>query len=213
MAETEEDVVVSKRISAGRGQWVIFAVLVLVAATIIYPLYFVIFTSLRPNSDYLQDPFGLPGVWTLDNYIKLAVDYGIGQAFLNSLFVASVSVAVILTLASLAGYALAKLPVPGTKYITATFVSVMLIPGPVLIIPIYVMLARLELVGSYAGLILVYIATGLPLDLTMVDPCDGHVDKSEKRERARKLIRRQRPYMLIASPRCVLPLAVLEPVQ
>jgi ABC-type glycerol-3-phosphate transport system permease component len=162
MAEAEEDVVVSKRISAGRGQWVIFAVLVLVAATIIYPLYFVIITSLRPNVDYLQNPFGFPGIWSFENYIKLAVDYGIGQAFLNSLFVASVSVAVILTLASLAGYALAKLPVPGTKYITATFVSVMLIPGPVLIIPIYVMLARLELVGSYTGLILVYVATGLP---------------------------------------------------
>jgi len=160
--EKEEDVVVSKRISAGRGQWVIFAVLLVVASTIVYPLYFVIITSLRPNADYLQNPFGLPGIWTFENYIRLADQYGILQAFFNSVFVSSVAVAVILVLASLAGYALAKLPVPGTKFITATFVSVMLIPGPVLIIPIYVMLARLELVGSYAGLILVYIATGLP---------------------------------------------------
>lgn len=160
--EAEEDVVVSKRISAGRGQWVIFAVLLVVASTIVYPLYFVIITSLRPNADYLQNPFGLPGIWTFENYIRLADQYGILQAFFNSVLVSSVAVAVILVLASLAGYALAKLPVPGTKFITATFVSVMLIPGPVLIIPIYVMLARLELVGSYAGLILVYIATGLP---------------------------------------------------
>ncbi len=160
--EKEEEVVVSKRISAGRGQWVIFAVLLVVASTIVYPLYFVIITSLRPNADYLQNPFGLPGIWTFENYARLADQYGILQAFFNSVFVSSVSVAVILVLASLAGYALAKLPVPGTKFITATFVSVMLIPGPVLIIPIYVMLARLELVGSFAGLILVYIATGLP---------------------------------------------------
>lgn len=158
----DDDVAVSKRISSGRSQWPIFIALVVVAATILYPLYFVILTSLRPNADYLQNPFGLPGVWTLDNYLKLATEYGIGQAFLNSLFVSSVAVLIILVLASLAGYALAKLPVPGTKYITATFVSVMLIPGPVLIIPIYVMLARLDLVGSYAGVILVYVATGLP---------------------------------------------------
>ncbi|MFM9876510.1 MAG: carbohydrate ABC transporter permease, partial [Rhodoglobus sp.] len=136
--------------------------LVLVAATIVYPLYFVIITSLRPNSDYLQNPFGLPGAWTWDNYLRLANSYGIGQAFLNSLFVSSVAVAIVLVFASIAGYALAKLPVPGTKAITATFVSVMLIPGPVLIIPIYLMLARLELVGSYTGLIIVYVATGLP---------------------------------------------------
>lgn len=158
----EEDVVVSKRISAGRGQVPIFIALLVVAATIIYPLYFVIITSFRPNSDYLQDPFGLPGEWTFGNYLNLANTYGIGQAFLNSLFVGTISVSIILVLASLAGYALAKLPVPGQKYITATFVSVMLLPGPVLIIPIYLMLARLDLVGTYTGLILVYVATGLP---------------------------------------------------
>ena len=162
MADTEEDVVISKRISSGRSQWPIFIALVAVAATIIYPLYFVIITSFRPNSDYLQNPFGLPGVWTVENYLNLVNTYGIGQAFLNSLFVGTVSVSIILVLASSAGYALAKLPVPGQKYITATFVSVMLLPGPVLIIPIYLMLARLDLVGTYAGLILVYVATGLP---------------------------------------------------
>lgn len=158
----EDDVVISKRISSGRAHWPIFIALVLVAATILYPLYFVILTSLRPNSDYLQSPFGLPGVWTFDNYLRLIEDYGIGQAFLNSIIVSSSAVAIILVLASVAGYALAKLPVPGTKFITATFVSVMLIPRPVLIIPIYVMLARLDLVSTYAGVILVYVATGLP---------------------------------------------------
>jgi len=158
----EEDVIISKRISSGRSRWPIFGALVLVAITIVYPLYFVVITSLRPNADYLQNPFGLPGVWSLENYIRLAETYGIGQAFLNSLFVSTVSVSLVLLFASLAGYALAKLPVPRANFITAAFVSVMLIPGPVLIIPIFLMLARLELVGSYTGLIFVYVATGLP---------------------------------------------------
>ncbi len=158
----EEDVVISLRISSRRSQLPIFISLLVVAATILYPLYFVIITSLRTNADYLQNPFGLPGEWTFENYLRLVDSYGIGQAFLNSLFVGTISVSIVLVLASLAGYALAKLPVPGTKFITATFVSVMLIPGPVLIIPIYLMLARFDLVSTYAGLILVYVATGLP---------------------------------------------------
>ncbi len=158
----EEDVIISKRITSGRTQWPVFVALTVVAASILYPLYFVIITSLRPNADYLQNPFGLPGVFSFENYIRLAETYGIGQAFLNSLFVGTISVSIVLVFASLAGFALAKLPVPGTKYITATFVSVMLIPGPVLIIPIYLMLARLDLVGTYTGLIFVYVATGLP---------------------------------------------------
>ncbi len=154
----------STRLTRGTG-WPVFIGLTVIAATIIYPLYFVIITSLRPNADYLQDPFGLPGIWTLDNYVTLTTVYGVGQAFLNSMFVSIVSLAIIIVLASLAGYALAKLPVPGQKAIIATFVSVMLIPGPVLIIPIYLMLARLELVGTYPGLILVYVATGLPFSV------------------------------------------------
>lgn len=152
---------ISTRIS-GRSRWPIFIGMCLVAATIIYPLFFVVTTSLRTNPDYKADPFGLPTVWTFDNYITLWEQYGVGRAFMNSLFVAVSSVAIILTVATFAGYALAKLPVFGSKYFTASFVSVMLIPGPVLIIPIYLVLARLGIVGDYSGLILVYVATGLP---------------------------------------------------
>jgi ABC-type glycerol-3-phosphate transport system permease component len=134
----------------------------MVATTIVYPLYFVVITSLRSNADYLKNPFGLPQDWTIENYFKLWNTYGVGRAFANSVLVSTISVSLILLIASLAGYALAKLPIPGSRAISVTFVSVMLIPGPVLIIPIYIMLAKLGLIGSYWSLILVYVATGLP---------------------------------------------------
>lgn len=147
------------------ARWPVFAVLTLVALTIVYPLYFILVTSLRPNADYLSDPFGLPGEWTLANYLELLDVYGVGQAFLNSLFVSTTSMVIVLALATFAGYALAKLPVPRTRWIQAAFVSVMLVPGPVLIIPIYLLLSRLGLVGEYWGLILVYVASGLPFSV------------------------------------------------
>lgn len=155
------DSAISSRLSP-RARWPIFAGMCLVAATIIYPLFFVVATSLRSNVDYKRDPFGLPTAWTIDNYLKLWNEYGVGRAFMNSLFVSTISITLILFFATLAGYALAKLPVFGAKFFTSTFVSVMLIPGPVLIIPIYLVLARLGMVGDYSGLILVYLATGLP---------------------------------------------------
>jgi raffinose/stachyose/melibiose transport system permease protein len=55
--------------------------------------------------------------------------------------------------------------VPGVKYINAAFVSVMLIPSQVLIIPVYLLLSRIHLVGEFSGLILVYVATGLPFSV------------------------------------------------
>jgi len=143
----------------------IFVLLCLVALSIIYPLVFLGISSLRTNADYLQNPFGLPGEVTIQNFLVLVNNYGVGQAFGNSLLVVLTAVTVTLVVATLAGFALAKYPVPGTKYITASFVSVMLVPGPVLIIPIYLLLSRLGLVGEFPGLILVYIATGLPFSV------------------------------------------------
>ncbi len=132
----------------GRGRWPVFAVLTLVALTIVYPLFFILVTSSRSNPDYLSNPFGMPAQWTFDNYQELLDVYGVGQAFLNSLFVSTVSVVLVLTLATIAGYALAKLPVPGQKWISAAFISVMLVPGPVLIIPIYLLLSKFGLLTS-----------------------------------------------------------------
>ena len=157
----DDVIAVGARLSR-RSRMPVFLGLCLVAVSVIYPLWFVVITSVRTNQDYLQDPFGVPGEWTLANYLTLARVYGVGRAFVNSLAVTSISVVIVLVVASLAAYGLAKYPVPGARYITATLVSVMLIPGPVLIIPIYLMLSRLNLVGDYAGLVLVYVATGLP---------------------------------------------------
>jgi ABC-type glycerol-3-phosphate transport system permease component len=145
-----------------RGRWPVFIGMCVVASTIIYPLFFVILTSLRPNVDYLRNPFGLPEIWTFDNYVTLWNEYGVGRAFTNSLFVSLSSVTLVLVLASLAGYALAKLPVFLPRFLNITMISVILLPGSVLIIPIYIMLARLGIVGTYTGLILVYVATALP---------------------------------------------------
>ena len=145
-----------------RARWPVFIGMCVMAASIIYPLFFVVATSLRTNVDYKKDPFGVPSALNFDNYFKLWNEYQVGRAFSNSMFVALISVTLVLAFATLAGYALAKLPVFGSKLFNTTFVSVMLIPGPVLIIPIYLVLARLGIVGNYTGLILVYVATGLP---------------------------------------------------
>lgn len=152
---------ISSRLNPG-ARWPVFIGMTLLAATIIYPLFFVVATSLRTNVEYKKEPFSLSGALSFDNYFKLWNEYNVGRAFANSVFVAGISVTFVLIFATLAGYALAKLPVFGSKLFNATFVSVMLIPGPVLIIPIYLVLAKLGMVGNYSGLILVYVATGLP---------------------------------------------------
>lgn len=143
----------------------VIGVLVVVAATILYPILFLALTAVRSNTDYLADPFGWPEQLSLDNFSTLVSSYGIGRSFVNSLGVVTTAALITLTLAVLAGYGLAKYPVPGARYITGAFVSVMLLPAQVLVIPLYLLLSRIDLVGEYPGLVLVYVATGLPFSV------------------------------------------------
>ncbi len=140
----------------------VFVMLVGVAFSILWPLWLIGTAALRTNTDYLRNPFGLPGELTFENFRRLLDTYGIGQAFLNSLMVVCIAMVIQLAIATFAGYGLAKYPVPGSKFIIGGFVAVMLIPGQVLIIPIYLLLSKFGLVGDFPGLIIVYVATGLP---------------------------------------------------
>lgn len=145
-----------------RARVPIVIVLFLVAMSVLYPFFFLLTSSLRSTADYLQNPLGLPGEITFQNFLVIWNDYDAGRAFGNSLFVVTTALVIELVLALFAGFAMAKYPVPGARLITGAFVSVMLIPGQVLILPIYLLLSRMGMVGNYSGLILVYVATGLP---------------------------------------------------
>ena len=163
---------------ARRARLPIFLGLALIAVSIAYPVLYLAFAAFRTKADYLANPFGLPSEWTFQNFIVLWNNYDMGRALLNSVIVVSAGLVLQMMVAIVAGYALARLPVPGARTINATFVSVMLVPSQVLIIPIYLLLSRLGLVGSLPGLILVYVATGLPFTVFFLTAAFGGVDRA-----------------------------------
>lgn len=140
----------------------VFLGLCVLAASILYPVFFLALAAVRTNTDYIQDPLGLPKSLTFDNFVNVWNNYGAGPAFLNSMYVVIVSMVITLLLSLTAGYSLAKLDVPGGRFITGAMVSVLLIPGQVLILPIYLMMSALGIVGDFNSLILFYVATSLP---------------------------------------------------
>jgi len=140
----------------------VFVVLLLVAFTTIWPMLFVFMTSVRPKVDYLKNPYGLPSDWTFNNFVVLVENYEVLRAAGNSLFVISGALGVVLVFSTLAAYAIVKLDVPFKSFFMGSFVSVMLVPGQVLIIPIYLMLSSLRLVDNHFGVMLVYVASNLP---------------------------------------------------
>jgi len=76
--------------------------------------------------------------------------------------VTGVAVAATLLIASIASFALAKIAFRGQRLLFALVVAFLLVPGQVLLIPIYLLFSRLGLVNSYLSVILIYTALALP---------------------------------------------------
>jgi multiple sugar transport system permease protein len=104
------------------------------------------------------------GQLTLDNYRGvLATGQSLVPALKNSLLVSLLTTGIALALGSAAAYAIARLSVPGGNTILLLTLATQMFPGIVIIIPLFLVLSRLRLIDTYAGLILVYLSFVLPI--------------------------------------------------
>jgi ABC-type glycerol-3-phosphate transport system permease component len=141
---------------------IVFGVLALVAITTLYPLVFLALTALRTVNDYTMAPFGWPQEWTLDNFATLIANYGVLEATLNSLTAIVFGVTLSVSASVAAAFALVKLDLPFRKVFSGAFVSVLLVPSQILIIPLYLILAQLGMIDTLAGVVFVYVGTTIP---------------------------------------------------
>lgn len=134
----------------------------------LFPFLWMAMTSLRTGADALTDPNILRGPFNLDNY-RQVVDLGFHFALRNSLVVAALTTLICIPVASLAGYALARLPLAGKFLILSVTLVATLFPPVALVNPLYQMYLRIDewtgisLLNSYAGMVIPYVALTLPL--------------------------------------------------
>ncbi|WP_159942772.1 carbohydrate ABC transporter permease [Nocardiopsis sp. FR6] len=134
----------------------------------LFPFLWMGMTSLRSGSAAITDPNILRGPFDLSNYREV-FDQGFQFALRNSLIVASVTTLICIPVASLAGYALARLPLAGKFALLAATLVATLFPPVALVNPLYQMYLRLDewtgisLLNSYAGMVIPYVALTLPL--------------------------------------------------
>lgn len=121
------------------------------------PFVMMILSSFKTNVEVLRVP---PTFWpehfTLENYIKIFNDPKLPllRFYGNSAFVAIFNVTSTLFTSSLIGYMFAKFEFPGKKILFGWFLTMMMIPGQITMIPSYLILAKLGLINSLWGLII-----------------------------------------------------------
>ena len=142
-----------------------YAILLVSTLVVAYPIVFVLITSLKTNQEFFMNLFGLPQHLEWSNYSKAWEVGKLGLYFGNSVVITVSSVLGATVIATLGGYALAKMYIPKANTIMAGFMVFNFIPGIAIYISLYSMMGSMKLTGNYFSLILPYIAWQIPFSM------------------------------------------------
>jgi multiple sugar transport system permease protein/raffinose/stachyose/melibiose transport system permease protein len=142
--------------------------LISVAATCLYPLLWMVASSLKTQDIIFKDISLIPQQLHFENYIFALRGEGFGRGFLNSVFYTALSVFGVVIIASLAGYAFSRLRFPGRTVLFYMFIAAMMIPVPASFVPLYVLLNKLQLRDTPIGYILCMISVGLSVSIFLL---------------------------------------------
>jgi multiple sugar transport system permease protein len=131
----------------------------------IVPFALMVSTAFKPHAFVLEIPPQLiPSQPTLDNFVRAWSSGDFGRYFLNSLFVATLSTIISVSLAAMLGFCFARYDFPGRRVLFALLLFTMMVPGMVLLIPQFVLAKDLGLLNSLWGLVIVYSVMNLALN-------------------------------------------------
>ena len=123
------------------------------------PFVWMVLGSLKTQGELLQvPPTWIPENPTLDNFSRLFDRLAFGRYAFNSFVVAASITAGNLLFCSMLGYALAKLKFPGSRPLFLLVMGTLMVPGSILLVPLFVLMVNLNLVNTHLGLILPFAA-------------------------------------------------------
>ena len=141
----------------------IFSFLVLFTLATLYPALNIIGISLRTDDAFQTRSLAL---WNSDSSFRSYVTLFLETDFLtwmkNSFFVSFVVTLTGVILASTSGYALSRFNFMGRRAVLSLLLMTQMFPATMLLLPFFILLAKLKLMNSYLGLIIIYSSTALP---------------------------------------------------
>lgn len=142
---------------------VLWAALVVVAVVWIAPFVFIVFTSLKSNNAVMGTSAFSPPIhpeWM--NYAKAWARGNFGTTVFNGALITLVKVPLGLAISALAAYALARIEAPFRRAVFLFVVFGTMIPFQVMLAPLFGVVNSLHLINTYVGIILPYLAFGVP---------------------------------------------------
>lgn len=146
------------------GKIIALALLIFWAVLSLFPMYWMIQTSLTPKEEIgTLPPKWFPSHLTLDNYASLFEGFSWSELFygkgilrwiMNSIIICVTVTFSVVLFSAMAGYGFAKKEFPGKKLMFWMIITTMMIPPQVTLVPVFLMLAKFKLVGSLWAVII-----------------------------------------------------------
>lgn len=140
-------------------------VLAIASLTVLFPLLWVLFTSLKSTQEFYFNIWGLPQEFVWQNYIEAWRKTNFGTNFLNSLLVTFGALAINLIGSTTTAYVLSRYHFRGRRFTNGVYMLSMMIPTIIGLIPQYFLLANMKLLDTRTGLILVYGFSAIPFSV------------------------------------------------
>ncbi len=163
------------------------AVMVIIGASFLFPMYWMLNLSFKSKSEVYVNPFGLPKEWVFNNYGDALAKFNFLRYLSNSLIYSVSTIIITVLLGSMFAYCISRMRWKYKNFALSYIAMGLVVPAQVVIIPIMIMTRSLGLKGTHLGLILPYSAfalsscvlmlyaffRGLPMELEEASCIDG----------------------------------------
>ena len=143
-------------------------IILLFAVYTLFPLLWLLITSLKTNAEYFNDPFSFPAVPQFQNYINAFSQANLGQMIWNSVTVAVIATAANVFVAAMASYAISRFDFKGKEIFFTIFSAGVMGPLNALMVPYFTIFSRIGLLDSMNALRILYTAIGLPIAVIII---------------------------------------------
>ncbi|MBB6048409.1 carbohydrate ABC transporter permease [Armatimonas rosea] len=160
----------------------------LAALVFVFPVAMIFIMAFKPDGEVIKFESILPRVPTLGNFQEVLgtpEEIPLLRWFLNSLGIATATSVLVLTVSSLSAYAFARLDLPGKKWVFPVVIGTLMVPGQILLVPVYLELNALHWLdtplslivpvggGAFGFFMLHSFFTGIPRELEEAAELDG----------------------------------------
>src|SRR5829696_9044234 len=134
----------------------VYLLMLLATIAFVLPVVLIFITAFKPEMEVVHFDRLLPKIWTSTQFAHLFSNPEEAPIFrwvFNSVFISTCVTLLVLTVDSLAAYALSRLRPPGGRVIFAIIIATLMVPGQILLVPVYLILNRLGWLDTPAALI------------------------------------------------------------